>query len=147
MEADSLFSLKWKSNKSAAKSTKASVNVALSHPKFSVEMDSSYQSLKTTLSKTVNLEVSVYGNLARGKLTLNSFEDIEDYMTGVPELAKSINGGKGSPVKYIAKSLDKLDRLKKMGQYLRKANIAKSIDVSSVEDVKLFTLHNKLKSI
>ncbi|CAG7827107.1 unnamed protein product [Allacma fusca] len=145
---DALFSIKWKSsNKSVTESSKASVNMALSSPKFSVEMDSSYQSLKKALSKTEQLEVSVYGNLAMGKLSLKSFEDIEDYMSNVPELTKSINGGKGSPMKYIAISLDKLDKLKKMGQHLSKENTGIGIeDFSSSEDVTLYALHNKMKN-
>ncbi|CAG7667468.1 unnamed protein product [Allacma fusca] len=145
---DSLFSMKWKSaNNSSLGSSSGSVNVAFSSPKFAGEIESSYQSLKKALAKTSDLEVSVYGNLALGKRSLKYIEDIEDYMSKVPELAKSLNGGKGTPVKFIAISLDKLDKLKNTGKYFNKKAMADEIGNStSVEEVTMYILHSKMKN-
>ncbi|CAG7815581.1 unnamed protein product [Allacma fusca] len=142
------FNLDWRSNNNVSvDSFSGSVNVAISSPKFSGEMESSYQSLRKTLTKTDNLEVSVYGNLALGKMTLKSFDDIEDYMSKVPELSKALNGGKGTPVKFIAISLDKLDRLKTAGKYFNRESLSDEVrNSTSADEITLYILHSKMKN-
>ncbi|CAG7818414.1 unnamed protein product, partial [Allacma fusca] len=150
-----LFSMKWRSTNSAAgMSTNAAANAAFSSTKFTAEMGTSYQSLKKTFNKTEDLEVSIYGNLAMGKMSIKTFEEIEEYMMKVPELTKHLNGGKGSPVKFIAISLDKVDLLKQKLQeasatgnmWSKESTMLEIAKIAGHEDVALYTLHNKMKS-
>ncbi|CAG7832557.1 unnamed protein product [Allacma fusca] len=150
-----LFSMKWRSTSSAAgMTTDAAVDAAFSSTKITAEMGTSYQSLKKTFNKTEDLEVSIYGNLAMGKMSMKSFEEIEEYMMKVPELTTHLNGGKGSPVKFIAVSLDKIDQLKQKlmkgpasGHVWSKESIIHEIEkIASPEDITLYKLHNSMKT-
>ncbi|CAG7827752.1 unnamed protein product, partial [Allacma fusca] len=70
----------------------------------------------------------MYGNLVMGKVSLGSFDEIETYISNVPELTKQVNGGKGCPINYIAISLDKLQKLINMRNSTKKELLMQDMD-------------------
>ncbi|CAG7815902.1 unnamed protein product [Allacma fusca] len=106
-------------------------------------MQSSFQSLKKSMAKNEELDVTMYGNLVMGKVSLRSFYEIETYIGNAPDLTKQVNGSKGCPINYIAISLDKLQNVINMRntnkKELIKQDMYKEMNAKDVERHKFYS--------